>query len=296
MLYDISLTVTYDYEQPADAGRHILRIVPADLPGEQRVIASSLTIAPEPAERVTRRDFFGNSCVEIAYETPVTETEFRVTARVDRRDPPAVLDVSPGLDALARELRGITDIGAASPHHFRFPSERIGEHPEIVDWALEAARGCTTAFSVARAICDAAHRDLTFDADATMVDTAVDEAFALRRGVCQDFSHICIAALRGLGVPAGYVSGYLRTLPPEGEPKLEGADAMHAWVRAWCGADMGWMEFDPTNDMLAGYDHIVVGRGRDYFDLAPVKGALRTAGRQKTTQAVDVAEVATAAE
>ncbi len=291
MLYDISLKIAYDYDSSADAGRHILRIVPADLPGEQRVIASSLTIHPTPSERVTRRDFFDNACVDIAYDDPVSETEFRVTARVERHDAPPALDVSPDLPSLANELTQHASIGPAAPHHFLFPSERVAYHPEIVAWAREVSAGCFTAFSITRTICDAVHDGLTFDPEATMVDTPVDEAFRLKRGVCQDFTHITIAALRGLGIPAGYVSGYLRTLPPEGEEKLEGADAMHAWVRAWCGADMGWVELDPTNRMLAGLDHVVVARGRDYFDLAPVKGALRTAGAQTTTQSVDVKEV-----
>ncbi len=292
MLYDISLSITYDYDAPADAGRHVLRIVPADLPGEQRVIASSLVIHPEPAERVTRRDFFGNACVEIAYDAPLMATEFRVKARIDREEPSNLFDISPSLEGLRRELKTLADAGPQSPHHFRFESPRVGYHPDIIAWAREVTADETTVFGVAQAVSDAVHRDLAFDPEATMVDTAVDEAFAIKRGVCQDFTHVAIAALRGLGIPAGYVSGYLRTLPPEGEPRLEGADAMHAWVRAWCGSDMGWVEFDPTNKKPAGLDHIVVARGRDYFDLAPVKGALRTAGTQSTTQGVDVLEVA----
>ena len=101
-----------------------------------------------------------------------------------------------------------------------------------------------------------------------------------------------IACLRGIGVPAGYVSGFLRTNPPPGQPRLEGADAMHAWVRAWCGWETGWIEFDPTNAVVAGTDHILVARGRDYGDVAPVKGVLRIAGAQKTEHAVDVIPVA----
>ena len=99
------------------------------------------------------------------------------------------------------------------------------------------------------------------------------------------------SALQALGIPAAYVSGYLRTLPPAGGVKLAGADAMHAWVRAWCGAAQGWIEYDPTNATLAGSDHIVVGYGRDYFDVAPVSGHLRSSGGQTNTQAVDVSVV-----
>jgi transglutaminase-like putative cysteine protease len=129
---------------------------------------------------------------------------------------------------------------------------------------------------------------MTFDPKATDVLTEPAEAFARRRGVCQDFSHIMIAALRGLGIPAGYVSGFLRTIPPRGKRRLEGADAMHAWVQAWCGAEMGWVEYDPTNDLAVAADHIVVARGRDYADVAPVTGALRISGPHKSTQKVDV--------
>jgi transglutaminase-like putative cysteine protease len=100
-----------------------------------------------------------------------------------------------------------------------------------------------------------------------------------------------ISCLRGVGIPAGYVSGFLRTIPPEGKPRLEGADAMHAWVRAWCGEEMGWIEFDPTNAVLAGEDHIVIARARDYFDVAPVRGVTRSAGAHTSSQAVDVVPV-----
>jgi transglutaminase-like putative cysteine protease len=97
--------------------------------------------------------------------------------------------------------------------------------------------------------------------------------------------------LRSIGIPAGYVSGYLRTIPPAGKERLEGADAMHAWVRAWCGKAMGWMEWDPTNNIMAGSDHIRVGYGRDYSDVAPVIGILKSYGSHKTEQAVDVVPV-----
>ena len=123
------------------------------------------------------------------------------------------------------------------------------------------------------------------------METPMIEAFERREGVCQDFTHIMISCLRGIGIPAGYVSGYLRTIPPPGKERLEGADAMHAWVRAWCGNEMGWVEFDPTNNAMTGEDHIVIARARDYFDVAPVKGITRSAGEHTTSQAVDVVPV-----
>jgi transglutaminase-like putative cysteine protease len=139
--------------------------------------------------------------------------------------------------------------------------------------------------------CLAIHRDFAYDRKATRVDTLATEAFALKRGVCQDFAHVMIAGLRGVGIPAGYVSGFLRTIPPKGKPRLEGADAMHAWVRAWCGQGAGWLEFDPTNAMAAGPDHIVIGYGRDYADISPIVGMLKTSGGHEATQSVDVVRV-----
>jgi transglutaminase-like putative cysteine protease len=132
---------------------------------------------------------------------------------------------------------------------------------------------------------------MTFDADATHVDTPVAEAFAARRGVCQDYAQIMLAGLRGLGVPAAYVSGFLRTVPPPGRPRLVGADAMHAWVRVWTGRDSGWMDYDPTNACTVGADHVEVGAGRDYADCAPVTGVLRLDGSQSTGHSVDMEPV-----
>jgi transglutaminase-like putative cysteine protease len=117
------------------------------------------------------------------------------------------------------------------------------------------------------------------------------EVFARKRGVCQDFAHLMISGLRALGVPAAYVSGYLRTVPPPGQARLEGADAMHAWVAIWCGADAGWIGFDPTNGIMAGNSHVIVAIGRDYSDVSPIDGVVVTSGDQYMRVAVDVIEV-----
>jgi len=291
MLYDVSIKITYDYPHRAEAGRHLLRLLPADLPNRQRVIAASLAVDPTPAERIDRSDFFGNSCVEVAYRNAVETTEFTMQARVNRFQSDPVFDVSPDLESLARELTTLRSLDPHSPLNHVARSVLVAPNEAITAWARTATRDQRTVFGRAETLCRALYKEMTFKPGATEVDTPIEEAFRLRRGVCQDFSHIAIAGLRGMGIPAGYVSGVIQTIPPEGEERLVGTDAMHAWIRAWCGMDMGWVEFDPTNNMLAGEDHVVIAYGRDYFDVSPVRGALRSSGPHTTEQAVDVIEV-----
>jgi transglutaminase-like putative cysteine protease len=130
--------------------------------------------------------------------------------------------------------------------------------------------------------------DFRYDAKATVISTPLREVFEKRHGVCQDFAHVMIAGLRGLGLPAAYVSGYLRTIPPAGQPRLQGADATHAWVSVWCGAGIGWIGFDPTNDLIVENDHIILAVGRDFSDVSPVDGIIVGSRKQKLGVAVDV--------
>lgn len=291
MIYDIGMTIAYEYDRPAVAGRHVLRLMPADVPGTQRRITGALSIRPEPAEQRHFTDFFGNAAVEVAFRDAHDEILFRVSARVERLAPPASLDMSPPLARLRDEILDARSLDGEAPHHFLGASPRTAPAAEMTAYALEQVPPGATAVGAVEAIGLALHRDMNFDPEATTVDTPPSEAFARRHGVCQDFAQVMIACLRGIGIPAGYVSGFLRTDPPPGQPRLEGADAMHAWVRAWCGWDAGWIEFDPTNAIRAGTDHILVARGRDYGDVAPVKGVLRIVGGQKTEHAVDVVPV-----
>ena len=135
------------------------------------------------------------------------------------------------------------------------------------------------------------NQDFAYDSKATEISTPLGDVFAKRRGVCQDFAHIMISGLRGLGLPAAYVSGYLRTTPLPGKPRLQGADATHAWVSVWCGADIGWIGLDPTNDLMVGSDHVVLAVGRDYTDVSPVDGIIVGSRKQKLTVEVDVVPV-----
>lgn len=293
MLFDISLTITYEYDYPAEASRQIVRLTPADLPGEQRLIASSTSITPKPDEWINRKDFFGNNCVELAIVSQHKTIVFVMQARVERLQATPLLDISPHPSVLSGELEMDRDLGPLAPHHYAGASARVPLDDDVAAYARTQAAGAQTTVEAMQAIGQALNRDFRYDATATEVETPMRQAFEARSGVCQDFSHIMIAALRGLGIPAGYVSGFLRTVPPPGKPRLEGADAMHAWVMAWCGREAGWVEYDPTNATFVSQDHIVVARGRDYSDVAPVKGVMRTYGAHETDQAVDVIAVET---
>ncbi|RJT39066.1 transglutaminase family protein [Mesorhizobium waimense] len=290
MLYDIRLHLSYDYDAAAGGGRHQVRVLPPTISGVQRVVAASLSFAPAPSERADFCDFFGNNVTSIAVRDAHDALDIRMSARVSVSRPEPGLDVSPGIDRLKEELGAVRSLAPDAPHHFLAASDHAGIDAAITAYAQASVLGSTA--GTVMDLCNRIHRDFTYDGKATTVQTRASDAFGLKRGVCQDFSHIMIAGLRGLGIPAGYVSGFLRTIPPKGKPRLEGADAMHAWVKAWCGRDAGWQEFDPTNGMRASNDHITVGYGRDYSDVAPIVGVLKTTGGQVGEQAVDVIPVA----
>lgn len=291
MLYDLRLTLTYDYDAPVHGGRHHIRVAPTSVPGTQRVIASSLAFSPQPQRVTSFIDFFGNTVSDVSLVAPHEKFEVRLTARVQVEEHAERADFSPDLEQLALEISRYWSVEATSPQHFLAASPRVPLVPEITAYTAEKTASAETVLAKAMALCLAIHKDFKYDPKATDVETKPAEAFQLRKGVCQDFAHVMISGLRGMGIPAGYVSGFLRTLPPPGKPRLEGADAMHAWVRVWCGTHMGWVEFDPTNAMLAGADHIAIGHGRDYADISPIVGVLRTHGSHETRQSVDVIRI-----
>ena len=291
MLYDIRLELHYDYEGFVHGDRHLIRVAPQSIPGVQRVVASATSFEPRPDSETSFVDFFGNFVTTIAYAGYHDSLDVRLSARVAVEDEHPPADLSPDLAGLQRELATLWTLDANSPHHFLAPSPRIALSKAITDYARRSVERTASVRAAAMDLCLSIHRDFAYDKDSTDVNTAPLDAFNLRKGVCQDFVHVMIAGLRGVGIPAAYVSGFLRTIPPQGEPRLEGADAMHAWVRVWCGLHDGWLEFDPTNAMPAGADHITIGHGRDYADISPIVGVLRTSGRHETKQSVDVIRV-----
>lgn len=291
MIYDIRQTTLCSYAGPVANARHVLRLTPINRPG-QRVNITTLQVVPEPSQRRESQDFFGNRITWIELEEPHDELTVKVSARVavDALAEPATLE-TPAFEAVREEVFATTDIGPTSPVHFLFPSRLVSLDPEIRDYARAS-------FPAGRNMLDGAvdlmHRikaDMTYDADATTVTTTPPMSFALRRGVCQDFAHIMISGLRGLGLPAAYVSGYLRTIPRQGAASLQGADAMHAWAMVWCGSETGWIGLDPTNDMLASDDHVTLAIGRDYSDVAPIDGVILASGGQHIDVSVNVMPV-----
>jgi transglutaminase-like putative cysteine protease len=291
MIYDVSLKISYTYEVPASGGRHVVRVLPLSLEQGQRLVVGAVSITPTPAERSDFVDFFRNPTVEILFRDLHERMEVRMQARVQVDPVPLTADFSPQIAGLSDELTDYWSIEPASPHHFITESPRLPISSDIAAWAKTIAKPGMTVREVASTLCGAIYKAFTYVPGATKVDTTAAEAFRLKKGVCQDFAHIMIVALRSLGIPAGYVSGYLRTIPPPGKERLEGADAMHAWVRVWCGQSSGWMEWDPTNNIMAGSDHIRAAYGRDYSDVAPVIGILKSYGSHTTLQSVDVIPV-----
>ena len=291
MIYDVRQVTSYNYASTVGYARHVLRLTPINRTG-QRVNAVALDIEPHPVNRREGQDFFGNRLTWIELDQPHDALIVKVAARIGVEKPaPVDPATTPPWEAVRDEVFASNDIGPESPVHFLFPSRVVSLDPEIRDYAGES-------FGADRPVLDAAldlmrriKDDFTYDVDATTVTTTPPMSFALRRGVCQDFSHIMISGLRGLGLPAAYVSGYLRTAPKDGAARLEGADAMHAWVAVWCGAEHGWFGLDPTNAVMAGDDHVVVAVGRDYSDVAPIDGVVFASGGQKIEVAVSVMPV-----
>jgi transglutaminase-like putative cysteine protease len=288
VLYDIRHVTTYTYGAAVPFARCVLRMFPRREP-RQTVLAAHLSLAPRQTERRDGVCFFGNDMAMITIEEPHRALTVSVTSRVDVAEP--------GLAGLAlalpwQEVRELAcesrALDAASPVHFLYPSRLIPLEPAIKDYAAQSFPVGRSALDGAQELMGRIHADFVYDPKATVISTPLAQAFDNRRGVCQDFAHVMIAGLRGLGLPAAYVSGYLRTIPPPGEARLAGADATHAWVSVWCGPALGWVDLDPTNAMAAANDHIVVARGRDYADVSPIDGVIIGSGGQSLDVKVDV--------
>ena len=287
VIYDVRQATIYRYESPVSYAHHVLRLTPIDRDG-QRIHAAALDVSPTPVERQEGHDFFGNRITRIVLDQPHDTLTVRLAARVtvDRADTEPLL--VPAWERVRDVAFASADLTPMSPAHYLFPSRHVALDPDIRAYAAESFPAERPVLGGATELMRRIKADFTYQPGTTTVMTTPTAAFAQRRGVCQDFAHVMIAGLRGLGLPAAYVSGYLRTIAPPGRERLEGADAMHAWVLLWCGPGIGWRGFDPTNATVAGNDHVVLAVGRDYADVAPIDGVILASGEQHLEVSVNV--------
>jgi len=287
MKFRVKHTTVYEYAEAVTVSHHAARLVPLSSASQVRE-KFHLEIAPAPAVRKTRTDYFGNqvcffSIQEIHRQLEVTAASLvAVNAR-----PAPKLDDSPPWDRVASLFRDPVSPGITDVYQFSFNSPMLTNSPALADYARPSFAPGTPWLVAVEDLNRRIHRDFKYDPVATNVATPLKEVFEKRRGVCQDFAHVGIACLRSLGLPARYVSGYLRTRPPEGQPRLVGADASHAWFSVYC-PEIGWVDFDPTNDLIPAGEHLRVAVGRDYGDVSPVSGIITGGGEHHVRVSVDV--------
>ncbi len=288
MKYKVSHTTKFNYSEPVPVGHNILHLAPRPLP-YQAVASHRLLIRPNPIDLSYRKDFFGNEIAYFSIDHPHRQLTVTATSEVTVTDRTNMsLQQTPNWEMLVNELGKRRDEQSLAALQFTLPSRHVQPFLALNDF-------CQAIFSAGRPIGDAVmaltshiFNEFKFDGSATNIHTTIEEVFHQRRGVCQDFAHLQIACLRSIGLPARYVSGYLRTIPPPGKPRLVGADASHAWVAVYCGGAVGWIDFDPTNNALVGTDYVTVAWGRDYQDVCPVQGVITGGGEHRMHISVDV--------
>jgi transglutaminase-like putative cysteine protease len=288
VIYELRHRTTYSYEAAVTYARCVLRLTP-ESSADQTVLRSTLTVTPKPSNLLERIGPFGERTLTVVIDKPHHELVIEANAKVDVHPRPLADPAASQPWEVIRDASYETaGLGPDCPAAYLYPTRRTPVVSAITSYARRS-------FTTGRPVVDAArdlmvriHSEFAYDPKATDVSTPAQDAFEARHGVCQDFAHVMISGLRGLGLPAAYVSGYLRTSPPPGRPRLQGADATHAWVSVWCGEDRGWIGFDPTNAVLTQENHIVLAVGRDYADVAPIDGIILAPGAQTLKVEVDV--------
>lgn len=290
--YRITHLTRYRYAEPVAICQNQLRMLPRNF--DSRFIRvechrSRASVKPKPEQLVEHLDYFGNRVLSFAIESlhEQLEVSVRSDVTVSESSLDLLADRTPW-ESVAAQIRQRQDPNwyEAQEYQFDSPRIRLGRSFE------EFARPC---FPTGRPIMEAAldltrriHSGFRYDPAVTDVNTTTEQAFELRAGVCQDLAHVQIACLRSLGLPARYVSGYLRTLPPPGEERLVGADQSHAWISLYAGQALGWVDLDPTNNCIADASHVPICIGRDYSEVSPMRGVVLGGGETVLRVSVDV--------
>lgn len=279
MLLHVEHLTHYDYRPAASEARHLLRLQPRN--DAQRLLQHALQIQPSPPALDHWQDSFGNDTHFFSLTAPHGFLSVRSISRVQTR-PAEVPDSTMPWEAVRAGLRYARLQPPAAASEFVAPSELVAPHAEFLDYTRPSLAPGRTLVDAAFDLMHRVHADFRYAPDATQVNTPVIDALRMRRGVCQDFAHVMVACLRACGLAARYVSGYMLTEPPAGQPRLIGADASHAWCAVWVpraadDTDGFWLELDPTNDRMPGEDYVRLAIGRDYADVAPMRGVIQAA-------------------
>ena len=287
MNYRIVHQTAYRYSEPASLSQNELYLHPRET-GTQRVAQSRLSIVPGPQYLHRRTDYFGNIAHVFMVEQPHEALDVTATSIVETTpSPPPAATRTPAWESVVRRLATRDHPAVLEACQFVFASPLITVNPGALAYAQPSFAPQTPVLAGAMDLMRRIYMEFTYDASATTVDTAVDQVLADRKGVCQDFAHLAISCLRAMGLAARYVSGYLKTVPPPGKPRLIGADASHAWISLFV-PDSGWVDLDPTNNLIPAESHITLAWGRDYADVTPVKGVVMGGGVHTLSVTVDV--------
>ncbi len=286
MHYQVNHTTTYAYSEPVSLCQNLAHLTPRMAPG-QRCLKTHLEITPEPAVRSERLDYFGNPATFFTVQEPHRELVVRAEHLIEL-NPLSLPDVSdsPPWEAVRDGLRCERSAEALEAYQFVFASRYTPLRPELHSYALSSFAPNRPLREAVLDLTGRIFRDFIYDPRATTVATPLQEVFAKRRGVCQDFAHLQLACLRSLGLAARYVSGYLSTASP-GQRRLLGADATHAWLSVYCSGSV-WLDVDPTNNLVPSGKHLLLAWGRDYDDVSPIKGVILGGGHHSVRVAVDV--------
>lgn len=291
MKYQIAHQTTYTYNEPASVCYNLLRLTPRDTYA-QLCTAVEVKIYPEPDSLQEYEDFFGNKVIYFSIEKEHTQLSVIVRSAIEKRVAAAReiglygnVTIENVKQLLKENRQNIDDIG-----------QYIFETP-MTAWTGDIAAYAQVSFQPGRFVLEAAidlmrriYMDFRFTPGFTTVSTPLEVVMRERKGVCQDFAHLAIACIRSVGLPARYVSGYIETIPPPGVEKLTGVDASHAWFSVYI-PYLGWVDFDPTNNVMPADQHITIGWGRDYADIAPMRGVLLSSGAHTLSVSVDVSRV-----
>ncbi len=288
MRYRVTHTTKYIYSEAVPVCHNLVHLEPRRLPN-QTCDDFRLLLHPEPVEVVHREDFFGNSSSYFSIERAHLGLTITAASQVEVSSEPICKSTATvPWEEVATNLRTDRSDESLQACQFVFGLPKMTRLAELAEYAR---RSFPAGRAILEGVLDLTRRireDFSYDPRATTVQTPIDEVFEKRRGVCQDFAHLQIACIRVMGLAARYVSGYLRTDPPPGKPRLIGADASHAWLSVYCG-EAGWIDVDPTNNALASSDYITLAWGSNYNDVCPIEGVIVGGGEHHMQVSVDVA-------